>query len=205
MTKLVEGYMRNVYRKASRAEDLPWHRADAPAMLQRAVRERTARGRALDLGCGAGTYAVWLARQGFQVTGVDYLQEALDLTQRKAAEVGVSVETVRADVTDYSPGKPFDLVIDIGCLHHLSDAERKRYGEKLSRWVAPGGDFVLLHFVKRHALDWRPVGPRRADLRTLRRLLGGVLEERAVTTEVIDQPLPIGPQVCLGEMWWTRA
>jgi SAM-dependent methyltransferase len=205
MSKLVEGYMKSVYRKAAAAEDLPWHRAQPPKLLEKAVRERPTRGRALDLGCGAGTYAIWLAQQGFEVTGVDYLEPALELTRAGAKQAGVTVETVRADVLAYQPERPFDVVIDIGCLHHLDDRERVRYRELLPRWVAPGGDFVLLHFLKQSTWDWRPIGPRRVWADDLRKLLGSVLTEKEVLTEVIRQPLPIGPRVCLGELWWRRA
>ncbi len=103
MSRMVEGYMRSVYRKATAAKDLPWHRDQPPKLLEKAVRERPTRGRALDLGCGAGTYAIWLAQQGFEVTGVDYLEPALELTRAGGEMSGVSVESVSAEVLAFLP------------------------------------------------------------------------------------------------------
>src|SRR5687768_6279671 len=69
-------------------------------------------GRALDVACGEGRNAVWLASLGWTVTGVDFSPVGLDKARRLAQERGVSVEWVTADVTTYEPpAGAFDLVV----------------------------------------------------------------------------------------------
>jgi SAM-dependent methyltransferase len=68
-------------------------------------------GRALDLACGEGRNAVWLAEQGWRVTGVDFSDVALAKARELAASRGVEAELVVADVLDYEPERrAFDLV-----------------------------------------------------------------------------------------------
>jgi SAM-dependent methyltransferase len=69
-------------------------------------------GRALDLACGAGRHAVWLAERGWRVTGVDFSQVALAEARRLSAARGVDVEWVTADVLVWAtPAQAFDLVL----------------------------------------------------------------------------------------------
>ena len=68
-------------------------------------------GRALDLGAGEGRNAVWLAGRGLSVTAVDFSPVGIDKGRRLAAEHAVSVDWVVADVTDYRPAGPFDLIV----------------------------------------------------------------------------------------------
>ena len=73
--------------------------------------EGLAVGRALDLACGEGRNAVWLAERGWEVTGVDFSQVGLDKAARLAEQRGVSVQWLRADVVDWvPPPAAFDLV-----------------------------------------------------------------------------------------------
>ncbi|HJR25714.1 MAG TPA: methyltransferase domain-containing protein, partial [Acidimicrobiales bacterium] len=65
-----------LYRRAKTAEAVPWHR-EQPALLERAVAQRATPGRALDVGCGQGVHAVYLAQQGFSVVAVDFVSAAL--------------------------------------------------------------------------------------------------------------------------------
>jgi SAM-dependent methyltransferase len=68
-------------------------------------------GRALDLACGEGRNAVWLAERGWRTTGVDFSDVALGKAERLAASRGVEVDWVMADVLEYEPGRrAFDLV-----------------------------------------------------------------------------------------------
>ena len=67
-------------------------------------------GTALDLGCGQGGDAIWLAAQGWTVTATDISQTALDIAARHAAEAGVSVTWERHDLADSQPAGRFDLV-----------------------------------------------------------------------------------------------
>src|SRR5438445_410049 len=90
-----------LYQRAERAEALPWHR-EAPALL-RTVAERRSPGRALDLGCGAGVHAVYLAQRGFFVVGVDFVPAALELARERARVAGVGLELHEADVLTYEP------------------------------------------------------------------------------------------------------
>ena len=91
----------------------------------RVTRERLAPGRAVDLGCGAGANAVFLAQTGFDVVGIDFSPVALRKARRASLAAGMSehVRLVRADLTAQRlPGVegPFDLLVDYGTLDDLA-------------------------------------------------------------------------------------
>jgi len=105
-------------------------------------------GRALDLGCGTGTNSIYLARHGWEVVGVDFSALAVRRAGRKARRAGVSCRFHRADVTNLSFLKhPFDLALDIGCLHSLPPEAQGRYAAELVRLVGAGGLYVLYAFL----------------------------------------------------------
>lgn len=189
-----------IYQRADGAEALPWHR-DAPGLL-RTVAEQRIPGRALDLGCGAGVHAVYLAQLGFNVVGVDFVPAALELARERARVAGVELELHEANVLTYEAQSPFDLVLDSGCLHHVPPRDVSKYRTRLDRWLLPGGDYVLVHFGKRHALDWNPLGPRRVPKRQIIELFAPMhLEEYDET--YFDVAFPVGRGLA-GIYWFRR-
>ena len=98
-------------------------------------------GRAIDLGSGEGADAIWLARQGWQVTGVDVSDVALDRARQHADAAGVRVEFVLDDLAT-SPGE-FDLVTSF-FLHVPEAALRERTLLVAAASVAPGGTLLVV-------------------------------------------------------------
>ncbi|HEX8408411.1 MAG TPA: class I SAM-dependent methyltransferase [Thermoanaerobaculia bacterium] len=198
--------MQKFYRTADgHPERLPWHQDAPPPILTAAVAARNGRGRALDVGCGAGVFTVWLAEQGMEVTGLDMFAEATDMARARAAEHNVQIELATGDLFSYTPPRPFDLVFDSGCLHSLVGGSVPQYKRRLLQWLAPGADYVLGHWGKRHPLDWRPIGPRRRSEAEVERTF--TPELRLHMTEVADfkVPLPFGPVVRGVGYWFQRA
>lgn len=100
-------------------------------------------GRALDLACGEGQNAVWLASLGWEVTAVDYADVAVAKGIERAARAGVAVDFQVRDLLDYLPeARAFDLVL-ILYLHMSSDG-RRIVLERAADSVAPGGTLVLI-------------------------------------------------------------
>lgn len=100
-------------------------------------------GRALDLACGEGQNAIWLASLGWEVTGVDYSEVAIAKARERAEREGVDVTFLCADLVEYEPPREaFDLVIVLYL--HIPSAERAAVHAKASAAVAPGGTFLLL-------------------------------------------------------------
>ena len=124
-----------------------WDGDAVPHEVAALAKKGASRGQALDLGCGTGTNAISLARQGYIVTGVDFSPKAIALAQAKAGRAGVKVDFQIGDVTrsDGLPG-PFDIALDVGCFHGLSQAERRRYVENLARQTRPASLFLLWAF-----------------------------------------------------------
>lgn len=203
MAKMV---MRKFYRKAAgRPERLPWHRDTPEPILVDAVAARGGRGRALDAGCGAGVLSVWMAEQGMDVTGVDLFPEAIDMAEKRAAEHRVNVRFLAADLLEWSPGQPFDFVCDSACLHALVGGNVAAYKRQLLRWLGEGGDYVLLHWGKRHPLDWRPIGPRRRTEKEIVDLFTPELQLLRTDVTDFDAPLPFGPKIRGVGYWFRRS
>lgn len=120
--------------------DARYAEGDAPTEPASFLVERTDRlptsGRALDLAGGAGRHAIWLAQHGLDVTLVDVSEVGLRIAGRRAADVGVTLRTLRRDVVaEPLPDGPFDVVVIHGFLHH-------DVLDRVPAVMAPGG--VLL-------------------------------------------------------------
>jgi SAM-dependent methyltransferase len=158
-----------VYANAKSYLDLPWHDPAPPPMLVRTLEQRTTPGNALDIGCGAGTYSLYMAGRGYVVTALDFMPRAVDMTQRRVAEAQYDIDVVEADLRTWTTDKRFDVILDVGCFHSLARRDRTIYREQLLRWLAPGGDFVLVHWHSRGWWDHWPIGPRRVARQNVER------------------------------------
>src|SRR5205823_544339 len=101
-------------------------------------------GKALDLGCGMGTNAIYLASKGFEVTAVDVSPTALSLAEQKARKAGVKVRWLLADVAALPDLGTFDLLFDRGCYHWLRKQNLAGYLEAIRRCSHPGTRLLLM-------------------------------------------------------------
>lgn len=103
--------------------------------------------RVLELGCGPGRNAVWLAQQGYEVDAVDLSARALDWGAKRAEQAGVQVNFTRANIFEWDvPPTRYDLVFDSGCFHHLPPHRRISYRALLERTLPQDGFFGLSCF-----------------------------------------------------------
>lgn len=100
-------------------------------------------GRALDLACGEGQNAIWLASQGWRVLGVDYSDVAVEKARGRAQRDGVEVDFVCADLVTFEPEQTaYDLVLVLYL--HIPAHERRGVLGKAAASVAPNGTFLLI-------------------------------------------------------------
>lgn len=118
------------------------------AMLDEVEQHRGSRlGSALDLGCGTGIWSVRLARRGWDVTGVDVVQKAVDHARQRAAEAGVRARFAQGNVADLQGagiGSGFDLVLDLGTVHGLKSHEVRDVAREVT--AATSEDATLLMY-----------------------------------------------------------
>jgi len=103
---------------------------------------------ALEIGCGSGNNAIWLAGRGFQVTALDISAVAVSAASRKAGALKLkgAVKFYTADVlSDVIPGSPFQFVFDRGCFHSFeTPGERKACTAAIHRLLAEQGLWLSL-------------------------------------------------------------
>ena len=149
------------YYAAPRAPwDIGWPQGAFVAAVDRI------RGRVLDVGCGTGDLAIWLAERGRAVTGVDFLADPLTRARAKAAARGVAVNFLQMDARAVGEiPERFDAVTDCGLFHTFDDAGRSAYVAALARLMEPGSRLFLLCFA-----DAEPGthGPRRVGAAEIR-------------------------------------
>jgi SAM-dependent methyltransferase len=106
-------------------------------------------GAALDVGCGTGDSSIYLAQHKWQVTGVDFTPKALDKARTKARAADATVNFVHADVTHLRQAGingPFQVIVDNGCFHGMSDGDRDLYVQEMSAAAAPGARLLMIAF-----------------------------------------------------------
>ena len=164
---------------ASYAEgDLPWDTGTPDEHLVGTVEGGVVKpGRTLEIGCGTGTNAVWLAARGFDVLGVDVSTLAIERARARAEAAGA--RGCRFEVLDFLAaepgGGPFDLVFDRGCFHIFDDAEvRARFADRVAALLAPGGQWLSL--VGSTEGPPRDTGPPRRSVRDVTAAMEPVLE-----------------------------
>ncbi len=171
----------------------PWERRNV-AELWKPLFEGTDAmepGRALDVGCGSGRDAVHLARQGWQVTGVEFVDKALGRARERAVAEGVEVQWVNGDVGELGqlglePG--YSLLYDFGCIQGLSDPARRGAAGGLTELAAPGARLLLLAF----KAGRRALLPRGMDTEDVLTLLGDGWElQRAESAVIENMPPPV--------------
>ncbi len=136
----------------------PWEWRDLPETWDPILRGQGALdpGRALDVGCGTGRDAVYLAKHGWRVTGVDFAEDALAKAKQRAADEGVQAEWIQGDVSrldqlGLEPG--YTLLYDFGCIQGLPAAARQGAADGLTRLAAPGASLSMFAFkAGRHIL-----------------------------------------------------
>lgn len=146
-------------------EDLAEHPPFADKLMELIAREEDGgppHGPALDIGTGSGVWGVRLAERGWQVTGVDTIERALDRARGRVEEAGVDMRVVQADVTALREAgieAGYRLLLDTGTFHGLSDSQREHMARELSAVAAPGATLILDCFGPRR----RGPLPRGAD------------------------------------------
>jgi cyclopropane fatty-acyl-phospholipid synthase-like methyltransferase len=122
-------------------------------------------GSVLDAGCGTGDTALLFAERGCHVTGIDFVEEAINRAKRKAAERGLPATFLVKDAMTLKDwGVRFDNVIDSGLLHVFSDEDRRRYVEGLATVLKSGGRLFMMCFSDEEPGEQ---GPRRVSKREL--------------------------------------
>ena len=123
-------------------------------------------GSILDSGCGTGENALFFAKRGHKVTGIDFLAEPINIAKQKGVERKLTANFLVMDALKLADiPERFDTVIDSGLFHVFSDDDRQRYVDGLATVLNPGGRFYLLCFS-----DDEPgtIGPRRVSEKEIR-------------------------------------
>jgi ubiquinone/menaquinone biosynthesis C-methylase UbiE len=161
------------------------------------------RGSVLDVGCGTGEHALYLASRGHEVWGIDFVPVAIERARQKANKRGLNVHFQVGDALALDAlGRTFDTVIDCGLFHTFSDGERTIFVTELARVLRPGGVYHMACFSDREPPG---VGPRRVTQQEIRDAFreGWTVQEiRASAFETASYPgaptfSPGGPQAWL--------
>ena len=142
-----------MYEAVYRISKPRWDDGQIPPQVTQLASHQGNTGTALDLGCGTGTHSIYLAQQGFTVTGIDISPTAIHRANEKASRAEVQVEFIVHDVThlDFLPG-PYAHALDVGCFHGLSAANQQSYALALTRLMKAGSTLLVW------GVDPQPIG-----------------------------------------------
>lgn len=126
---------------------VPWDIGKPDSNLIEIVTKRPIRScKALDIGCGTGDDAVWLAQHGFEVTGNDVSKSAIEMATKKASQAGVECTFHVIDFPESQvPGAPFGFVFDRGCFHSFDEhEERNKFAQNVAAHLDKRGLWLSL-------------------------------------------------------------
>ncbi len=175
-----------------KAGPVPWDQLDPPPEVLAFVPTLPV-GRALDLGCGLGRAALYMARLGWQVDGVDFIPQALTEATNRASQAGL------ADKVHFHLGSviqldflvgPYDFALDVGCAHSFNLDELQAYHGELLRLLKPGAHYLL--FSHLNELEPEPEARRWLDKADLYKIFdeGFTLERSEEGQTQVGQQAP---------------
>ncbi|MCK4729891.1 MAG: class I SAM-dependent methyltransferase [Candidatus Aenigmarchaeota archaeon] len=101
----------------------------------------------LDVGCGEGFYAIYLASKGFDVTGIDISENAIKLAKGNAVKQSVKIKFMPFDVDDLDKiNDKFDFVFEWAILHHIMSEQRQKYVKNIKRILNVEGKYLSICF-----------------------------------------------------------
>ncbi|MCL4336132.1 MAG: methyltransferase domain-containing protein [Candidatus Thermoplasmatota archaeon] len=119
----------------------------------------------LDLGCGTGTEAIFMASLGYEVTGVDISQEALKIAAVKSGKQGIPVNWIQADAANLPiPDDSVDFISDRGCLHIIPEVEQKKYAKETTRILKQGGYLLIRGSAQQIGEEFFPISRKTLDI-----------------------------------------
>jgi SAM-dependent methyltransferase len=139
-------------------------------------------GRVLDVGCGTGENAYYLAGRGHPTWGIDFAPTAIAKARAKrSAYPGHVTFRVGSALDLASLGERFDTVVDSGLFHTFLDPHRPQYAAGLGSVLRPGGNVFVLCFSEHEPTDWG--GPRRVTQAEIRETFRAGWEVRWIREE----------------------
>lgn len=139
----------------------PWDIGRPQAAVVRLAGRGAIAGSVLDMGCGTGEHALFLAARGHDVVGVDLSERAIERARAKARERGIEARFLVSDALEVDwLGRTFDTAIDVGLFHTLADGERTAYARSLHGALNAGGRCFVLCWSERNPWGF---GPRRVS------------------------------------------
>lgn len=180
------------------AGEVPWDTGEPePTLVELLEAGRLPQGRALEVGCGTGTNARYLASRDYDVVGVDVSGLAIERAAAAVGPSGGSVALRQLDfLADELPTGPFDLVFDRGCFHVFDDAgDQGRFAERVAGCLAPDGLWVsLLGSTEGPPRDH---GPPRRSARDIANAVEPALEIVELRAIALDADEPDHPRAWL--------
>ena len=130
-------------------KDIPWNFEKPPESLVSLIESSKIQPcRCIDLGCGLGDYAIYLATLGFRVTGIDISPTAIRKAKQNADSKGVECRFMAADIINDNLEElgTFDFAYDYEVLHHIYLEQRERYVQRVDKLLNPGGHYLTISF-----------------------------------------------------------
>jgi SAM-dependent methyltransferase len=125
----------------------PWDIGPRQELVELVESGRIQPSRAIDLGSGTASNVIFLAQRGFDVTGVDFAQAAIELGRKRAREANVTVDFIRDDLTHLQHVQgSYDLLVDYGTLDDIPYHKRDLYIHNILPLTHPGSQFLLYCF-----------------------------------------------------------
>jgi SAM-dependent methyltransferase len=170
--------------------EIPWDIGRAQSEFVRLFEAGEITGSVLDVGCGTGENALFLAGHGIEVTGIDFVPQAIRKARAKAEQRGLKARFEEGDALNLQlGGKKFDTVIDSGVFHVFSDADRPGYVQNIVSALKPGG---RLHILCWSNLEPGDEGPRRVSPEELRETFSPGWEIREIRPTHFEADLDNG-------------
>ena len=145
---MIKEKMNKIYSSKD-LDNIPWNVETPPVILQELIKSNELSPcKIIELGCGAGNYVRYLSKIGFNATGVDISDKAIEIARILAQKAGAKCEFIEADVLGdmIEIKSKFDFVYDWELLHHIFPEDRNKYIENVHRLLGSRGRYMSVCF-----------------------------------------------------------